>query len=252
MLYTKLEEKTYKGLAVNWANDDKHTPLVEEILEEILILMNSAVKDGEKTSFRPVLLRFDLESYADIERDVNKFISKMTSIHKTKHKYFKIYYQQEISKKEKHYHFISIVDGRKDYKSYSKFAINAQNIWNDINSEIELFATKDHYYKIWKKLEIDAAFYASSYLAKHRGKEDRIKFRQKNRACDNNRIRTPEDQESSLLRLRDVMALLNISKSAWYAGIKNGIFPKPYKLGPKTSVWKRPEIISLISSIQHS
>lgn len=47
----------------------------------------------------------------------------------------------------------------------------------------------------------------------------------------------PQFPPDALLRLWQVLLLIPISKSSWYAGIKAGIYPPPEKLGPKTSVW---------------
>ena len=33
-----------------------------------------------------------------------------------------------------------------------------------------------------------------------------------------------------------------VSKSTWWQGVKDGRFPKSYKLGPRTTVWKVKDI----------
>ncbi len=38
-----------------------------------------------------------------------------------------------------------------------------------------------------------------------------------------------------------------VSKSTWWAGIKDGRFPKPVKLGPRITAWRVEDIRSLIS-----
>lgn len=50
------------------------------------------------------------------------------------------------------------------------------------------------------------------------------------------------------VRLPQILAVIPISKSSWWAGIKAGKYPKQIKLGPKTSVWKAEDIWLLISS----
>ncbi|MBP6218861.1 MAG: AlpA family phage regulatory protein [Oligoflexales bacterium] len=40
--------------------------------------------------------------------------------------------------------------------------------------------------------------------------------------------------------------LIPIGKSTWWAGIKTGKYPKPMKLGPRTSVWRVEDIRHLI------
>ncbi len=55
--------------------------------------------------------------------------------------------------------------------------------------------------------------------------------------------------EKSLLRLPQVLALIPISKSAWWAGVKSGRFPKPVKIGPRTSVWLGSDMRVLLEKI---
>ena len=40
------------------------------------------------------------------------------------------------------------------------------------------------------------------------------------------------------VRLRDILRVLPLSKSSWWAGVKSGRFPPPRKLGPNTTVWR--------------
>jgi predicted DNA-binding transcriptional regulator AlpA len=55
--------------------------------------------------------------------------------------------------------------------------------------------------------------------------------------------------ENSLLRLPQVLALVPVSRSTWWAGCKTGRFPKPVKLGPRTTAWKASDIAALLESI---
>ena len=48
------------------------------------------------------------------------------------------------------------------------------------------------------------------------------------------------------LRLHQVLALIPISKSAWWEGCRTGRFPRPVKLGPRTTVWRAGEIAAFI------
>lgn len=46
--------------------------------------------------------------------------------------------------------------------------------------------------------------------------------------------------DTSLLRLAQIIAPdgpINISASSWWNGVKDGRFPRPLKLGPRTTVW---------------
>lgn len=40
--------------------------------------------------------------------------------------------------------------------------------------------------------------------------------------------------------------LIPISRSSWYEGVRTGRYPKPIKLGPRTSVWRASEILALL------
>ena len=55
--------------------------------------------------------------------------------------------------------------------------------------------------------------------------------------------------ETGFLRLRDVLEFIPISKSSLYAGIAEGRFPKPIKLGKRTSAWKVEDIRNLIAEL---
>ncbi len=54
------------------------------------------------------------------------------------------------------------------------------------------------------------------------------------------------------VRLKDIIlpkGPLPISRSAFWAGIKAGRYPKPIKLGPRMSAWRVEEIRALIATI---
>jgi predicted DNA-binding transcriptional regulator AlpA len=55
--------------------------------------------------------------------------------------------------------------------------------------------------------------------------------------------------ENALLRLPQVLALVPVSRSTWWAGCKSGRFPKPVKLGPRTTAWRSSDIAALLESI---
>jgi len=42
-------------------------------------------------------------------------------------------------------------------------------------------------------------------------------------------------------------AIIPISKSSWWAGVKSGRFPQSVKLGKRTTVWRVADIRSLIA-----
>lgn len=58
-----------------------------------------------------------------------------------------------------------------------------------------------------------------------------------------------------LLRIKDICGCkktgsagyLPISKSSWWAGVAEGKFPRPIKLGARTTCWRESEILALVS-----
>ena len=54
--------------------------------------------------------------------------------------------------------------------------------------------------------------------------------------------------EDRLIRLREVLSLVPVSRSTWWAGVKAGIYPRSIKLGPKITCWRLSDILSLIST----
>jgi prophage regulatory protein len=43
-----------------------------------------------------------------------------------------------------------------------------------------------------------------------------------------------------------------ISRSSWWAGVASGHFPKPVKLGPRTTAWRVEDIAALIQSLSEA
>jgi prophage regulatory protein len=60
------------------------------------------------------------------------------------------------------------------------------------------------------------------------------------------KISRPMLPETGFVRLPQVLALIPVSRSAWWAGIKDGKFPQGIKLGSKTTVWRAEAIRALI------
>lgn len=55
--------------------------------------------------------------------------------------------------------------------------------------------------------------------------------------------------DNALLRLPQVLTLIPISRSAWWAGCKSGRYPKPVKLGPRTTAWRAADIAALLEQL---
>jgi prophage regulatory protein len=45
-----------------------------------------------------------------------------------------------------------------------------------------------------------------------------------------------------------ISAIIPVSKSTWWAGVANGRFPKPVKLGPRTTAWRAADIHAFCES----
>jgi prophage regulatory protein len=62
--------------------------------------------------------------------------------------------------------------------------------------------------------------------------------------------------ETGFLRLKQIIgdkktdtpAIIPISRSAWWLGIRNGIYPKGVKIGIRTTAWDVNSIRALIAS----
>lgn len=55
--------------------------------------------------------------------------------------------------------------------------------------------------------------------------------------------------DTGFVRLPQVLAVIPVSKSSWWEGVKAGKYPQPVKLGPNTTAWKVSDIRALIEQI---
>lgn len=46
-----------------------------------------------------------------------------------------------------------------------------------------------------------------------------------------------------------ILALIPLSKSTWWAGVKSGRFPKPYKISERCTAWRAADIYALIDQL---
>ena len=53
-------------------------------------------------------------------------------------------------------------------------------------------------------------------------------------------------------RLPQILGVLGVSRTTFWRGIRAGKFPKPVKLGPRTTVWRVEEIRELIEKISEA
>jgi prophage regulatory protein len=63
-------------------------------------------------------------------------------------------------------------------------------------------------------------------------------------------LASPYLPSSGFIRLPGILAPngpIPVSKSTWWAGIKDGRYPKPVKLGPRITAWRVEDIRALIT-----
>jgi prophage regulatory protein len=68
--------------------------------------------------------------------------------------------------------------------------------------------------------------------------------------CPKTAVSAPQLPNTGFVRLPGILAPngpIPVSKSTWWAGIKDGRYPKPVKLGPRITAWRVEDIRSLIS-----
>lgn len=61
-------------------------------------------------------------------------------------------------------------------------------------------------------------------------------------------LQQPTDP-AALLRLPDVLRLVPVARSTWWQGVRDGRFPKPVKVGPRITAWKRSDVLKLIERL---
>lgn len=52
--------------------------------------------------------------------------------------------------------------------------------------------------------------------------------------------------EDKLLKLKEVLAIMRISKSTWYDGVDREIFPKAVRIGTRSVFWWQSDIESYL------
>ena len=66
-------------------------------------------------------------------------------------------------------------------------------------------------------------------------------------------MKQPTFPRTGLVRLSQILAPsgpIPVSKSTWWQGVRDGRFPKPLKLGPRTTVWRVEDIRALFEGDQ--
>lgn len=53
----------------------------------------------------------------------------------------------------------------------------------------------------------------------------------------------------SFVRIESILEWIPISRSSWWAGCKSGKYPKPIKIGPRTTAWRLSDINALLEKL---
>lgn len=51
------------------------------------------------------------------------------------------------------------------------------------------------------------------------------------------------------VRLPQILTVIPVSKSTWWAGVRSGRYPNPVKLGPRTTAWRVEDIRRFLSNM---
>ena len=55
--------------------------------------------------------------------------------------------------------------------------------------------------------------------------------------------------ETGFLPLPQVLTIIPVSRSTWWAGIREGRYPSPVKLGPRATAWRAEDVRELIERL---
>lgn len=59
----------------------------------------------------------------------------------------------------------------------------------------------------------------------------------------------PALPDTGFVRLPSILRVYPVGKSTWWAGVKTGRFPKPVKLGCRTTAWRVEDIRALLEGL---
>lgn len=55
--------------------------------------------------------------------------------------------------------------------------------------------------------------------------------------------------QEKLIRLKTVLEMIPVSRSTWWAGVKEGKYPQPIHLGKKIRLWHQKDILVIIENL---
>ena len=64
-------------------------------------------------------------------------------------------------------------------------------------------------------------------------------------------VKPVELPEIGFVRLPQILRLIPVGRSTWWAGVRSGRYPAAIKLGPRTTAWRVDDIRRLIESTRN-
>lgn len=68
---------------------------------------------------------------------------------------------------------------------------------------------------------------------------------------DSKILEIEELPKTGLLRIKQVLRFVPVSRSNWWAGVRSGRYPKPLKLSERVTVWRAADIRQLVEKGRH-
>lgn len=59
-----------------------------------------------------------------------------------------------------------------------------------------------------------------------------------------------DDLNLGYMRLPEILKIFPVSRSSWWAGVKEGRYPQSVKIGPRMTAWRKAEIMALLANPQ--
>ena len=56
-------------------------------------------------------------------------------------------------------------------------------------------------------------------------------------------------RENQILGSKETPAIIPVSRTTWWMGIRKGIYPKPVKISARTTAWKVEDIRALVEEL---
>ncbi|NPU86556.1 MAG: AlpA family phage regulatory protein [Syntrophaceae bacterium] len=63
-------------------------------------------------------------------------------------------------------------------------------------------------------------------------------------------VEIQELPQTGLLRIKQVLRFVPVSRSNWWAGVKSGRYPKPIKLSERVTCWRAADVRRLVEGIR--